>query len=345
MADPALPSDADRRDGRGRLSSIDMLPEECDEDIAWANAELRERKMPQTEILRQFNARLADKGQRGVSKGAFSRYSVRMAIETRKIDASRQITNAVLERLAPGERSDSMIAAVELLKHRIIEMVMGEDEPDPRALGHARLRPTPSLRWQPDEVFLPTVEFERYLWSRRWHGPEGPFRNAALLLVRGQQLLTAGQIELELAADHSPMKQGDRLFRLRLGDRVRIIGGQADGFDLRLKHAFVIDDPHGFGADQHARLDVIAKIQLERPHAQRRAADRKDRGVLLIGRLRILKACINRQRGLQQQPPPMTMLGPKRLWRSRQRPCARRSTRCMPRSRSSIRRWTLPRSC
>lgn len=139
MVDPIHPSDADRRDGRGRLSSIDMLPEECDEDIAWANAELRERKMPQTEILRQFNARIADKGQRGVSKGAFSRYSVRMAIETRKIDASRQITNAVLERLAPGERSDSMIAAVELLKHRIIEMVMGDDEPDPKALGQATL--------------------------------------------------------------------------------------------------------------------------------------------------------------------------------------------------------------
>jgi hypothetical protein len=95
--------------------------------------------MPQTEILRQFNARLADRGVKGISKGAFSRYSVRIAIETRKIEASRQITNEVLARLAPGERSDSMIAAVELLKHRIIEMVMGEDEPDPKALGQATL--------------------------------------------------------------------------------------------------------------------------------------------------------------------------------------------------------------
>lgn len=131
--------DQERRDGRGRLSSIDTLPEECDEDIAWANIALRERKMPQTEILRQFNARLADRGVKGISKGAFSRYSVRIAIETRKIEASRQITNEVLARLAPGERSDSMIAAVELLKHRIIEMVMGDDEPDPGALGKATL--------------------------------------------------------------------------------------------------------------------------------------------------------------------------------------------------------------
>jgi hypothetical protein len=134
-----MADDADRREGRGRLSSIDMLPEECDEDIAWAMTELRERKMPQTEILRQFNARLADKGQKGVSKGAFSRYSVRMAIEVRKIEASRQITSTVLARLAPGDRSDSMIGAVELLKHRIIELVMGDEEPDPKALGQATL--------------------------------------------------------------------------------------------------------------------------------------------------------------------------------------------------------------
>lgn len=131
--------DQERRDGRGRLSSIDTLPEECDEDIAWANIALRERKMPQTEILRQFNARLADRGVKGISKGAFSRYSVRIAMETRKIEATRQITNEVLKRLAPGERSDSMIAAAELLKYRIIEMVMGDDEPDPGALGKATL--------------------------------------------------------------------------------------------------------------------------------------------------------------------------------------------------------------
>lgn len=129
----------DRRDGRGRLSSIDMLPEDCDDDIAWANLELRERKMPQTEILRQFNARIADKGQAPISKGAFSRYSVRLSIEVRKLDASRQITDAILTRIAPGERSEGMIAATELLKYRILELVMAEDEPNTKLLGEATL--------------------------------------------------------------------------------------------------------------------------------------------------------------------------------------------------------------
>jgi hypothetical protein len=116
-----------------------MLPEACDEDIAWANLELRERKMPQTEILRQFNARLADRGLKGVSKGTFSRYSVRCAIELRKMQASRQITNAVLERMPRGERSDTTIAAIELVKFRLVELIMAEDAPDPKLLANASL--------------------------------------------------------------------------------------------------------------------------------------------------------------------------------------------------------------
>lgn len=84
--DNAAEASGARRSGRGVLSSIEMLPEICDEDIAWANAELRERRMPQTEILRQFNARLADRGVKGVSKGAFSRYSVRLAVAAKEAE-------------------------------------------------------------------------------------------------------------------------------------------------------------------------------------------------------------------------------------------------------------------
>lgn len=132
-------SDTNRRKGRGRLSSIEMLPEVCDEDIAWANAQLRERSMPQTEILKAFNARLADHGIRPVTKSAFSRYSVRLAIEVRKLQASRQITDAVLERMEPGDRSDTTIAAVELLKHRIVELVMDGEDAGGKELAAAAL--------------------------------------------------------------------------------------------------------------------------------------------------------------------------------------------------------------
>lgn len=141
MGSAAAPAGAeqDRREGRGRLSSIDMLPEEAEPDIIWANQALRERKMPQTEILKEFNGRLADRGIGAISKGAFSRYSVRASIEMRKMAASRQITDLVLAKLQPGERSDGMLAAIELVKHRILEMVMDAEEPDPKLLGAATL--------------------------------------------------------------------------------------------------------------------------------------------------------------------------------------------------------------
>lgn len=118
-----------RRKGRGRLSSIEMLPEEADDAIAWVNAQLRERTMPQTEILRQFNAMLADYRLGPINRGAFSRYSIRKAIELRKLEASREITNTVLGRFNLEDRSDATIALAEMIKSRILEMTLNADTP------------------------------------------------------------------------------------------------------------------------------------------------------------------------------------------------------------------------
>ena len=128
-----------RREGRGQLSTIDLLPEAADEAIAWANAQLRERVIPQNEILRQFNAMLADHGIAPVSRSAFSRHSVKLAIETRKIEASREITSAVLAQLPKGDRTDSTIAAIELVKFRLIELITSEEEINPKLLLNASL--------------------------------------------------------------------------------------------------------------------------------------------------------------------------------------------------------------
>lgn len=128
-----------RRNGRGQLSSIDLLPEVADDAIAWANAQLRERNMPQGEILREFNARLADHGIAPITRSAFSRHSVRLAIELRKLHASRDITNILLERVSPDERDDMMLAAVEIVKAQLLQTVMDQDAPDPKSLAHVTL--------------------------------------------------------------------------------------------------------------------------------------------------------------------------------------------------------------
>jgi hypothetical protein len=138
-------ADAEPRDGRrphrgrGRLSSIEMLPEEADEAIAWANAELRARRMPQTEIHRRFNAMLADHGLPPVTWSSFSRFSLRLASELRRMQASRDITNLVLARHDSVDGSDATLAAVELVKARLVQMIVDQDDADPKLLAQASL--------------------------------------------------------------------------------------------------------------------------------------------------------------------------------------------------------------
>ena len=102
-------SAADRRQGRGQLSSIDMLPEEAEEDVVWALEQLRERKLTQTTIREEFNARLIAKDIEPISKSAFNRYAVRKAIQFRKMaeetlgtDAPDDVTVLVAEMIKAG---------------------------------------------------------------------------------------------------------------------------------------------------------------------------------------------------------------------------------------------------
>ncbi|WP_186390238.1 phage protein Gp27 family protein, partial [Stappia sp. TSB10P1A] len=108
--------DDGRRRGRGRLSSMEMLPEEADADLAWVNTELREGKRPQTIILAEFNARLADRGIGGISKGAFSRYSVRRAREWRDYDERLRLSKALCESMGPDGADRMTIALSERIK-------------------------------------------------------------------------------------------------------------------------------------------------------------------------------------------------------------------------------------
>lgn len=128
-----------RRQGRGQLSSIDVLPEVADEAIAWANAELTRREMPQNEILLRFNAMLAEHDVAPISRSAFSRHSVKVAVEVRRANAARDMIAAIMSRQPKGERGDTTLAAIELVKFRIVEMVMDDAIADPKALSQASL--------------------------------------------------------------------------------------------------------------------------------------------------------------------------------------------------------------
>jgi Protein of unknown function (DUF3486) len=76
---------------RGRLSSLDLLPEEAQLDVMWACDELKARRMPQLRILAELNKRLADRGIGKISKSSLNRKSLWLmthggaAIDTRDL--------------------------------------------------------------------------------------------------------------------------------------------------------------------------------------------------------------------------------------------------------------------
>lgn len=128
----------DRREGRGRLSSIDLLPDDAEAEIVWALEQLRDRTMPQIAILDEFNARLADRGIAKVSKSAFSRWSVRKALQFRRLDEVRAITADVVAGLGTGGADEVTTTIAEMIKVAIYEQLEGtQDAKALQALGRA----------------------------------------------------------------------------------------------------------------------------------------------------------------------------------------------------------------
>jgi len=114
----------DRTDARGRLSSIELLPDEAEPDIIWANEQLRERAMPANAILAEFNSRLADRGIGAISKSAWGRYSVRKAIQFRKHDEARRMSAELVAQLGSDGADEVTVMVAEMIKlasFRILE--------------------------------------------------------------------------------------------------------------------------------------------------------------------------------------------------------------------------------
>ncbi|RLQ88902.1 DUF3486 family protein [Notoacmeibacter ruber] len=104
------------REGRGRLSSIDLLPPDADGIVQWAVAELQARERTQLDILVEMNGKLEEIGCDPISPSAFNRYSTRLASTTRRLQETRDIASAVTERLGPEKADDITIMLVELIK-------------------------------------------------------------------------------------------------------------------------------------------------------------------------------------------------------------------------------------
>lgn len=111
------------QDGRGRLGSIDLIPEEGQDDIVWALSELNQRQRTQADILFELNERLAEKGIDPVSKSAFNRRAVRMANAARRIQERRELFSGIADQFTPDTVDEGNIVIGELIKTLITEIL------------------------------------------------------------------------------------------------------------------------------------------------------------------------------------------------------------------------------
>ena len=124
--------------GRGRLSSLDLLPEEAQDDLIWAISELNRRERSQADILFEFNDRLAVKGLGPISRSAFNRKSTRLAKRTQQLEERRHIYAGIADRLTPEEVGKADLVLGEFLKTLIDELLDGDRLVSKNAMELAR---------------------------------------------------------------------------------------------------------------------------------------------------------------------------------------------------------------
>jgi len=111
---------------RGRPSSIDMLPEEADEDVRWAIGQLNERKRTAEDIREELNNRLLAIGCGPVSKSAFNRYSIFLARHGRAMAQVRNVAAVLAERMDEEPDGDVGLLLAETIKTLTYDVIMGQ---------------------------------------------------------------------------------------------------------------------------------------------------------------------------------------------------------------------------
>jgi len=118
------------RQGRRRLSSIDLLPDEALPDIQWAMEQVKDNNLHKKDIHEEFNRRLAQHNIKPISKSAFSRHSIKLTAIARRIEETREIAAVLTEKLEPGDTDNLTIMVAETIKTLVFEMLTNGSDSD-----------------------------------------------------------------------------------------------------------------------------------------------------------------------------------------------------------------------
>jgi len=142
--------------GRGRLSSIDLLPEEAADDVVWAAQELAARKRTIADIHFEFNDRLEAKGIEPVSRSAFYRSGVRLAAARRRMHEARAMFEGLASQFTAEDVDQNTVILGEFIKTLIVELV-----------GDESGEKTPKQAMELGRAFQATVAAQKISTERR----------------------------------------------------------------------------------------------------------------------------------------------------------------------------------
>ena len=115
--------------GRGRLSTIDALPEDIRVRL---NAALRERRLTQRQIVDHFNELLSERGEARISKSSLNRYATYIEARGAMMREAREAAEALVGGLSEQkDKGDLGRAVSEMVKTLAMDIVLkhGDDGP------------------------------------------------------------------------------------------------------------------------------------------------------------------------------------------------------------------------
>lgn len=110
--------------GRGRRSSIDLLPEDIRLQL---NAALRDRRLTQRQILDAINPLLDERGEKPVSRSAINRYSMHIEEKGAMMREAREAADALVGGLGEQKGTDLGRAVTEMVKTMTFDKVLNDD--------------------------------------------------------------------------------------------------------------------------------------------------------------------------------------------------------------------------